>query len=338
MKFILTLTLLFFQLLTVSATQHTDATEHILQAKTEHEKIVQNQFNLLKAVAKLLDPAIPAENLESLEALNSYAQANWLRALDKERKDIAPESMDIYSPKTKEEIKHILTQLGFINQIHPLNKPDMIIILGATVQSMEKRIQYAVEMINQLKWHDCKVILLTGDRPLFEDTEINSGFFDKEYWKEKTMPKTESDAAAMIWQKNSNSPYTLLATPMLPSNIANGSMRRPTTNDTINTLLATLTPGKYNVLFISHNPYIQYQAETIKALLIKGTIQSKFIFSHTAGARANFEEENPKEVKDNLARYIYSILQTKKAIKNALTYFKEQTALQQNHHATAQYA
>lgn len=256
----------------------------------------------------------------SYEAMNAYAQAHWLRKPGQERWQ-----MDASTHQAKiDQIIASLKTLGMIDRIDPsIQTPDYAMVLGATVYRMRTRMQHMIELINAGTFTPEQIVVLTGDRPLDPTQEPESVLLDKKFirtdWQcPASLPVNESEAARFVWDQLPKSdrvntiPVVFVATPMLEKN---GKLVRPTTIDTLETWLRT-SPTVGSIVAFSDNPFAPYQNETMKPALIKsgwfkhnGTLETIGL-AFTAGDN----DDKAAILLDNVARYIYSILQVEKVL------------------------
>lgn len=270
------------------------------------------RLNKLHAIFKTLGTDIK----KTYEAMNAYAQANWLRKPGQERWHM---SKSQHQNKLT-AIKPHLEGLGFINAIEPTQQnPDHVLLLGASVFRMRSRLNYLFQLINAKKINTKKITFLVSERPLDPAIEPESLMLDKKHirdgWvKPKTLPKTEAEAAKFIWEqmqkpKDANTLCVeFVTTPMLTKN---GKKVRANTADTLHTWFQQ-SPKVGQVVAISNNPYVPYQYETIKPIFIKQGWLKQGGTLEVVGEPASAELD-VASLLDNVARYIYSILQTQKA-------------------------
>jgi hypothetical protein len=180
-----------------------------------------------------------------------------------------------------------------------------------------------LELIEANTFLPKEIIILTGERPLDSKQEPEHLLLDKKsirpdwQWDHK-LPKNESEAAVFIWDQLPKPasikgiPVIFISTPMLEKN---GKIVRPTTVDTLETWLST-SPNPGSIVAFSDNPYIPYQHETMKPTLIKANWFKNGGTLETVGLAYTFrDKENVATLLDNVARYIYSILQVQKVLK-----------------------
>lgn len=253
---------------------------------------------------------------KTYEAMNAYAQKHWLRKPGQERWHMKTSE---HQPQADKVIQ-IVKLLGMIDQLDPtIKNPDYAFVLGATVYRMRTRIQHLLDLIEKGHFKPKKIIFLTGERPLDPTQEPETLIMDKNFiradWKYLgPIPKNESQAAELIWDQLpkpdciKNIPVMFVATPMQNKN---GKAVRPTTTDTIQTWLKT-SPKPGSIVAFSNNPYVLYQHETMKPLLIKAGWFKKGGQLETVGSGSS-ENIEIAPLLDNIARYIYSILQVQQA-------------------------
>ncbi|MDP3935678.1 MAG: hypothetical protein Q8Q56_01620 [Alphaproteobacteria bacterium] len=289
------------------------------QPSTEANQPTQ-QDNRLKILHELFT-TIGVKVDPTYEAMNSFAQMYWLRSPNKERWEI---ENSIVLDLQADKIIAVLRKLGMIERIDPsIKNPDYAIILGASFNRMSTRMQHMIELISIEQFTPKQIVVLTGDRPLDPFEEPPTILMEKAFTRNSSknpnlLPKNESEAAKFVWdqlQKSDqvkNIPIVFLPTPMLKKN---GKLVRPTTEDSVHTWLKT-SPKPGSIVAFSNNPYIPYQNETIKPALIKSGWFKHGGTLETVGL-AFTPKDNDHRISnclDNVARYIYSILEVKKAL------------------------
>lgn len=254
------------------------------------------------------------------EAMNAYAQAYWLRKPGQERWHMTTSR---HQPQAN-QMTTSLKQLGMIDRVDPsIQTSDYAMLLGATVYSMRTRMQHMLGLIDAGTFMPKQIVVLTGDRPLDPIQESESILLDKTFIRNdwhcpESLPTNESEAAKFVWDQLQKSdhvkhiPIVFVATPMLEKN---GKIVRPTTEDSLKTWL-NLSPNPGSIIAFSSNPYVPYQHNALRLFLIKaGWFKHKGTLE-TVGL-AFTPKEDKKQVAnllDNVARYIYSILQIEKAL------------------------
>jgi len=133
---------------------------------------VSKNIDGYKEIFTICDPTIKPENL-SLEAMNKYAQDNFLGALGsagkKERWEL--ETKPILESRQSELIP-ILRKLGYVDKVVPCDLLyDFVFIHGAAVATMQKRVAFLIQECLGVLKSDSVVYFLSGARPL-QETEI----------------------------------------------------------------------------------------------------------------------------------------------------------------------
>lgn len=169
-----------------------------------------------------------------------------------------------------------LITLGFTRQVDiPKTKTDALCIFGDVKITMQDRLNYAEELINNYGLQTKIIIFLVGDRDV-----IFEGNFDGSYAELAELAKnndknieelTETDIARQLFAQHSLSNRKDLQVIFLDApKIENKS--RPTTESTLNYLIAWMenTSSVYKDLtFISSQPFHSYQ-EAITRAVFKG--------------------------------------------------------------------
>lgn len=216
------------------------------------------------------------------EELNTFAQKNFLRPKGKERWEVPP---SIYENK-KRQLMPLLIDLGMIYGVYPKKKHyDYIIIHGALLSTMEKRIAFLEKIIPELTYQ--KIYFITGPRKLDKNIEIINC-------------DTEDQAAQILINRSSLKGKIELVS------ATKFAGPRPTTKDTIEKWLET-KPKSGTILAISNNPFIPFQDAVFKAVLKKeGWMKNKYNTLETVGPPATNFALNT--LLDSLARTLYSEL------------------------------
>lgn len=279
--------------------------------KPPNQQYVDPQVFALHELFKALNIDIPP----TLEAMNTYAQKNWLRKPGEERWQMGTSEYQAMAIK----LEPVLKKIGVLDEVFPSRiNTDYAIVLGAAVFRMRVRMQHLMHLVDTGKLIPKKIVVLTGDRPLDPNIEGEKELLDARFickgWKclEK-LPSNESEAAQFVWKQLSKSrkveqvPIQFVPTPMIQKG---DKCVRPTAPDIIETWMR-MSPELGHIVAISNNPYVLFQNKSMKAPLIKagwfeggGTLES-------VGA-ASTEKSNISVQLDNVARYMYSMLQTQK--------------------------
>lgn len=241
----------------------------------------------------------------TLSSIVEKTQKQWLRAAGKERWEI-----DEMFPEKRAEALALLDTLGCIAEVKPTHTHyDYAVVLGTTVQRVRTRLQYLINLHNA--GVQCnKIIVLGSERPLDAMLEhatvlldCNNGFLAcKPNWSLKSdAPKTETEMMKMVYDQAelpdsfANIPVTFIDTRMIKND--NGTLRRPSTGDTIHSWLAT-NPEEGSCLFISNNPFIGYQDSVVRTFM-----PTNFIVE-TVGAATTNDVKLSVHL-DNCARWLY---------------------------------
>jgi hypothetical protein len=219
-------------------------------------------------------------------------------------------------PRFEEKRDRLLSHFeaaGFISERNPTYRHyDYVIILGATAGRMRKRVTHFLRILKIHKIEFGEIIFLSGERPLDPEVEPNDL-----WWNISDIPKTESQAAEIIWSQValeegvSLSPK-FLSTPMIqdPETLIT---RRPGTSDTIRTWLST-NPKQGRVLLISNQPYCDYQLEVAKQVIREQGQWKEPLEIDTVGEKES-GRTSVAVLLDTLARYIHA----RKAISDLMS-------------------
>ncbi|MFN7039380.1 MAG: hypothetical protein ACK4OM_07445 [Alphaproteobacteria bacterium] len=176
--------------------------------------------------------------------------------------------------KNTEQNIMALKDLGFINKISPnIKNPDAICILGATMPSMERRIDYVKELLTDKKLQTQNIILLAGERYVTSNAdgdEIKLLDIARKYGFDSVNKLTETHLIQELYLNSPlhKIPYYVIDTPR-------NNLPRPTTETTIIKLKGWLSEHKEikSIVFVSSQPNVKYQAavinETLKNIDVK---------------------------------------------------------------------
>ncbi len=211
----------------------------------------------------------------TLDSIVAETQKKWLRRPGTERWH-----MDERYEHLKERIAPLMQQMGLFTDITPSRKSyDYVLLNGATVHRMRERLAYIFQLYNE-GYRFNKLVLCAGDRPLDPEKEPASIFFNRknglllirpDYIEPAILPKTETEMLHVLVDQavfpvgfRDTVEIEFVDTPMQKT--ADGSLRRPNNNDTINQWLSH-NPKPGTVLSISNQPYVCYQHAVIKSVL-----------------------------------------------------------------------
>lgn len=226
------------------------------------------------------------------------------------------EMKEIYQEK-RDQVFLILQRLGVINAVQPsLSSYDYILVHGALVPRMRDRLKF----LNDLWARGIRaneIIFLTGERPLNKELENNDVLFNEKFssvsfrkgWvKPLLSPKTEADAAKVIWDQVITHPdlrlkkVKYIAVGMI-KNKDTGVLTRPHTGHTVEAWLDT-GPKMGKILAISNNPYISYQDQVMRNILKKRGYLNQQIILETVGPSAAPSTSLAVHL-DNVSQWLY---------------------------------
>ncbi|HEY5235110.1 MAG TPA: hypothetical protein VIJ14_02930 [Rhabdochlamydiaceae bacterium] len=236
----------------------------------------------LKQLLKVME--VP--NNGTLPSIVEATQKTWKRPAGKEIWHIE----NNLSETQAKAVMEYCSKNRFFTEIMPTKKTyDYAVILGATVATMKKRIDF-LEKIAQSGVQFKQVVLLSGARPL--DLKI------------KIAPdgcQTEGEALAYIWNAHPLSkqvPWAHFDCPMVT--ILGVQVTRPNTVDTYNLWLAS-KPKPGSCFMLSNQPYCLYQQLVAEAIMPK-------VFMHeTVGPASDPAKANPAVMLDTIARCLYTL-------------------------------
>ncbi len=263
-----------------------------------------------------------AQEENSLEVMNAFAQKNFLRPKNAER--LSKQSIQHYkallenvSQEQKEKLLAMFKASGVLKEVLPtIESPDYILIMGSTIPSMRSRIMFLDRLVREGKLHlhpKTKLVFLTGDRPLFksETKEIllnPAPFPRRSHWKApEKLPDNERDLSPFLWGQLALSPQLLHITPLHVKALKKKNTKRATTADTVEAFVHDYNPQSGSVLVISENPFIMYQCLVSKTLfLTKGLTGFAFEGAGIFKPYHDLDQDVRLGVLlDNLARTLY---------------------------------
>jgi hypothetical protein len=251
------------------------------------------------------------EDTETLEKINTWAQANLLR--DKERWNEQTQRFEVF----KEKLMPLLKALGFIEEVSPsFQKYDAAAIHGGLFPRVRLRLYDLIEQWKKgIRFKE--LYFLGGERPLEPEYESETILFEdkdsllkirKDWKKPEKLPQTESEMMQMVWEQ-SEIPQDMRKE--ITVHFVNAPMKedpkthkklRPTTDDTIQEWLKSHPViGRY--LTISNAPYIDRQDAIFRFTVLKASQGYKI---DTMGSKAR-EGEKIAIILDEVARTIFEI-------------------------------
>lgn len=235
---------------------------------------------------------------QPLEGIVDDTQRLWLRKPGQERWDLPD-----FPPGDRVGLVRDLCNYGFIEEVRPAQTSyTYSIILGATIPSMQKRIEYLGTLWNRGVRFE-RLVFLASNRELClkgDRTLPNESF------------KNEMEALLYLF-KNSSLPKELKELP-LDVVLAKRDVGRPNTADTVRAWLEK-SPSPGCALAISSQPHVQYQAAVLRGLLPKA------IPIETVGPEAS-QELNIGVALDACARTLYAELEIERKSRYTYPYEK----------------
>ena len=245
------------------------------------------------------------DKITDARSFNDFFQKNFLRPKMFERWY----DYDLGSILPIDAFPNIVTacrNLGMLDNVLPSKTSyDCVILFGSNTVTMGKICDFVKnELGNVLKNnHETKIFFLTGDRPL--DARVDSKQIVK-YLTKRGIPATETEAAKLIWKKNMGKRLkcTFVSVSFNEVNKNNGELKRPNTRDTVKKLLANYSISACDILAISINPFIPYQDNVLRNVLIEQGFFTDGGTLETVGYTSN--EKLPSMVLDQ--RHVINIL------------------------------
>ncbi len=259
---------------------------------SKHVAILNPQGEPSQKLLELLS-LTDLEHDGSLASIVKVTQAEWIRKPGIERWDIVDTNVE-----QKDRFLNVFAKLNLIDQINPSKKQyNYALWMGATYFRMKTRLEHLITLWQQ-GVHFNQIVFLAGARPLIESEK--NAMVNAYNLQDDVLLNTEADAMKMVYDQ-SVMPEAMRAVqlvvidvPMLENK--DGSLRRPTTGDTVDYWLA-MQPTYGDCLVISNQPYVGYQDSVTKTLL-----PDDFIVE-TVGEKS--VDTNIGIYLDTIARYLY---------------------------------
>lgn len=259
----------------------------------------------------------------SLEEMNAFAQANFLRPRGYER--LAPETISHYKKLvegllTQEEqnkVYKVFDDLGELKDVSPfIRKVDYVLIMGSTLESMRARIMFLNRLVregNITLQPTTQIVFLSGDRPLLPSgnaTVLTSSALNppREDWVvPEKIPENEVDLAPFLWKQLKLTPALLAYKPTYVNAPKKEGTHRATTGDTVEAFAHNHSPTPGYVLIISENPFVTYQGLVTETLFLQNDLRG---FTFEAVGPMHRVKDVPLYIRlgillDNFARTLY---------------------------------
>lgn len=208
---------------------------------------------------------------------------------------------------------HVIENLALISEITPMESHyDYAVILGATLPTIRTRMNHLIALWNHgVRFN--KLVFLGGQRPLDpqrepQDLLLNAPEFIRSDWQlTDPIPTTEIDMMRMVYEQArlpkelANVETLFINAPMQKQ--SDGTLRRPTTGDTVHQWLIDDPTLKDlpnpKILVISSQPHVGYQDAVMRTLL------PKTFDIDTAGSAIDDKTTKFAEILDALTRWLY---------------------------------
>ncbi len=253
----------------------------------------------------------------TLDSIFTATQNCWLRPADKERWEIQN-----HSTHTSKNLPQLFEKLSLINTIYPSqhNYKYALLLGDADATTMRMRIANLIKIWNKGVQFS-SLYILTGTQPLdkkvaSQETLLRCNikkFPRKKNWQfNGILPTTETDMIkfffdqAILPREWNDLPLIFVNTPM--QSTGNGTLKRPTTLDTINEWIKLHNPQQGSILAISIQPYVAYQDS-----VLRDTLASSFTIE-TVGNKYPADQNIPIML-DSVARWIYHEYRIHKSAK-----------------------
>jgi len=295
---------LFFVVILVSGLGGCEMAQSKEQADLA-DNVLDKQGRPTETLQKLLD-LFGIEHDGTLESVVAETQKVWLRPAGKERWEVA-----LLHEGNREQILPLLKKIGSVDAIFPSQKNYQYgVVLGALVSRVRSRFAFLLDLWKKGIRFD-EVVFLGGERPLHATLESADLLLDpnnkelpfSEGWRLKEkLPETETEMMKMVFDQAElpegfaeNVNVTFVDAQMQQR--ADGTLRRPTTNDTVEKWLEQ-NPEPGSCLFVSNQPYTGRQDSVARTYLPK-----RFSIE-TVGSQA-YQDLPIVTFLDSLARWLY---------------------------------
>jgi hypothetical protein len=255
--------------------------------KTKQErvgfKILSKQIDFFDEKGKLKSKQLrnllsitQVKHHETFSSIVDETQKKWLRPQEKERWEL-----DNIFPKDHKIIVSLLHDLGCVDAIFPSQKHyDYVLFFGGTVGGVRNCFSYLLKLWKKgIRFKS--LIVLGGERSLDPKIENKETLLNipsimvmmtkKKNWQwNRRIPQTETDMMKLVFDHiefpNDFKTVEVVFVNAQQVRFTDGTMRRPTTGDTIEKwLLKKPIPG--TCLAISSQPHIGYQHSVLQTLL-----------------------------------------------------------------------
>ena len=258
------------------------------------DKNKQPTLSLLKLLAKN-----DCHHDGSLPSIVQVTQKKLLRQPGKERWESKTNTL----PDTED--LRLFKELYLIQEIIPTQKHyDYALLLGGVFEDVHIRVEHLIHLWKNKGVRFKSLVILTGERPLDEQIESKQSLISYNV-KNICLPTTESEMIKFVlaqtdlpseWRKPSFS-SVLVSAPM--QKMADGSLRRPNTEDTVIEWLKEHNPDHGTILAVSNQPFVGYQDAVLRKNLWHFIIE-------TVGA-AYKDNESRATILDALTRWLYNL-------------------------------
>lgn len=238
---------------------------------------------------------------DSLEFIELTQKQFWLRKGTEERWEAKPKSWMLEKrPKALDALR----VLGVVEEISPKNQhPDVICVLGSPLKIMDERIGYIANLINHKKVSAQHLVLLAGERYCtigVDGTKEELLKIAKSFGLNDLSSLTETHLIEEAYKNSSI--YKKFETSIIDT--PRGSLPRPTTETTTLQFIKWLKlhPQYKSVLFISNQPYVNYQQAVIAEVFKAQRCPINF---EVAGSKAQ-EPLNTQMLVESLGSYLWA--------------------------------
>lgn len=255
---------------------------------------------------------------DDLETLNAIGQKIFLRPAGLERNQL-DEHNKKFTPFYTEEFVTLIDSLECLTAKYPSRtKYAHILVHGASVQNMQQRIDFLLEILKTLDTKETDIVFLTGDRDIWESEKE---WITTRFGEQEQMPTNETEIIAFLWGKSKTKEHSGLnisfvhseKQEILDPTTGKTKTRRPNTKDTVIKWLSG-NPKPGSCLSVSVQPFVYYQELTMQAALHEKGLITHYTIEGVGGSPIT--EENKTELTkshmatllDNIARTLYTLV------------------------------
>lgn len=271
----------------------------------------------------------------TIEELNAIAQKYFLRPKKSERLDEKARSFyeSVYQglgPTREDKVHEVMSSfktLGYSDAVYPEHvSPRFVLIQGSTLSNMANRLRFTSQLLEsgKLKPQDTEFIMMAGERKVFpnEVTRENLAKIDPGLANEgEDLPDLPGECECAQWLVSHLDKFAPALGAQKVKLVCASKQKasgRAETSDAAQQFFSRLTPqDKGEILIVSSNPFVDYQAKTFMLALRKSKKVDPNVFQVVGVGSQGGYPDVPIYVQmgvflDNLARSLYVETQLRK--------------------------